>query len=165
MAENDGARYPLEELASLPSFHHPTVSPDGKAVALYYDGSGRNELHLLDADTGEHRRVSDGQVPRDARWFVRWDAAGEGVYFHLDDAGDEQNDVHRIGREGTSEPVVELDGQTVLMDVAGDWLLVGSSSGGQVNYPPLLPRRRRASVLAGRALMWTPGNQSPAIGW
>ena len=36
-----------------------------------------------------------------------------------------------------------------------------------VNYPTLLLRRRRASVLEGRALMWTPGpgNQSPAIGW
>jgi hypothetical protein len=33
-----------------------------------------------------------------------------------------------------------------------------------VNYPTLLPRRIRASVLEGGALMWTPGNQSPAIG-
>jgi methyl-accepting chemotaxis protein len=34
-----------------------------------------------------------------------------------------------------------------------------------VNYPTLLLRRIRASVLEGGALMWTPGNQSPAIGW
>ena len=37
----------LEELAGLPSFHHPTVSPDGSTVAVYYDGSGRNELHQI----------------------------------------------------------------------------------------------------------------------
>jgi len=30
-------------------------------------------------------------------------------------------------------------------------------------YPT--PSALRASVLEGRALMWTPGNQSPAIGW
>jgi hypothetical protein len=35
----------------------------------------------------------------------------------------------------------------------------------RVNYPTLLPRRIRASVFEGVALMWTPGNQSPAIGW
>ena len=39
------------------------------------------------------------------------------------------------------------------------------SRGLHVNYPTLLLRRIRASVLEGRALMWTPGNQSPAIGW
>jgi KaiC len=33
-----------------------------------------------------------------------------------------------------------------------------------VNYPTLLPRRICVSVLEGGALMWTPGNQSPAIG-
>jgi hypothetical protein len=39
------------------------------------------------------------------------------------------------------------------------------SHGACVNYPTLLSRRIRASVLEGWALMWTPGNQSPAIRW
>jgi len=38
----------LEELASLPTIAHPTASPDGDEVALYYDGTGRNELHVID---------------------------------------------------------------------------------------------------------------------
>jgi putative transposase len=36
--------------------------------------------------------------------------------------------------------------------------------GNRVNYPTLLPRRIRTTVLEGGALMWTPSNQSPAIG-
>ena len=34
-----------------------------------------------------------------------------------------------------------------------------------VNYRTLLPRRIRASVLEERALICTPGDQSPARGW
>ena len=90
----------LEALASLPGFHHPTASPDGSEVAMYYDGSGRNELHVLDAADGEDARWSDGEVPRNARWYVRWGADGDRVFFHLDDGGDEQNDVYAVDRDG-----------------------------------------------------------------
>ncbi|AFZ74244.1 hypothetical protein [Natronobacterium gregoryi] len=38
----------LEELPPL-----PTVAPDGNEVALYYDITGRNELRVLDAETGD----------------------------------------------------------------------------------------------------------------
>ncbi|ERG88729.1 MAG: hypothetical protein J07HX5_00875 [halophilic archaeon J07HX5] len=37
----------LEELASLPSLIAPSVSPDGDQIGIYYDVTGRNELHLL----------------------------------------------------------------------------------------------------------------------
>ncbi|WP_284007343.1 S9 family peptidase [Haloarcula pelagica] len=125
----------LAELASLPTIAHPTASPDGSEVAFYYDASGRNELHVLDIETGEHTRWSDGEVPRNARWFVEWDADGDRVYFHLDDDGNEQNDIYAIDRDGAVEPVVELDGQTVLADVGedGETLLVGSTRDGQMN--------------------------------
>ncbi|MEF8774573.1 MAG: S9 family peptidase, partial [Halobacteriales archaeon] len=125
----------LEELASLPTIAHPAVSPDGEEVALYYDGTGRNELHLLDVESGERTRVSEGEVPRNARWFVRWDADGERMFFHLDDAGNEQNDVHVIDRDGNAEPVVEMDGQVALQAVGedGETLVVGSSRDGQMN--------------------------------
>ncbi|WP_114576183.1 prolyl oligopeptidase family serine peptidase [Saliphagus sp. LR7] len=123
----------LDELASLPTFHHPTASPDGETVAVYHDVSGRNELHLIDVATGESHQVSDGEVPRNARWPVRWDAAGERVYFHIDDAGDEQNDVHAISREGEVEPILEREGQTVLADVSEAFLLFGSTAEGQLN--------------------------------
>lgn len=42
----------LEALASLPTIAHPTASPAGSEVALYYDVTGRNELHVLDVETG-----------------------------------------------------------------------------------------------------------------
>jgi dipeptidyl aminopeptidase/acylaminoacyl peptidase len=125
----------LEELASLPTLAHPTASPDGDEVALYYDVTGRNELHVLDVESGEMAQWSDGEVPRNARWFVHWDADGERVFFHLDEGGDEQNDIWALSRDGEAEPVVEQDGQNVLYDVTpdGETLLFGSSRDGQMN--------------------------------
>jgi dipeptidyl aminopeptidase/acylaminoacyl peptidase len=125
----------FKELASLPTFHHPTASPDGSEVALYYNTTGRNELTILDTDSGEHRQVSDGEVPRNARWFIRWDADKERVFFHFDDDGNEQNDIYAIDRNGAIERVVELDGQNILTDVAddGESLLIASSAQGQMN--------------------------------
>jgi dipeptidyl aminopeptidase/acylaminoacyl peptidase len=125
----------LEKLAELPTMAHPTVSPSGEEVALYYDVTGRNELHRLDPETGDLEQWSDGEVPRDARWFVSWDTDGDRVFFHRDEDGDEQNDVYAIDRQGAVEPVVEMDGQVVLNDVAptGDFLIVGASRDGQMN--------------------------------
>ena len=125
----------LEALASLPTLAHPTASPDGDEVAAYYDVTGRNELHVLDADSGERTQWSDGDVPRNARWFVNWSADGERVFFHVDEDGDEQNDLHAISRDGAVEPVVEMDGQVVLNDVGEDGrtLILGSSRDGQMN--------------------------------
>ncbi|MFC4437800.1 MULTISPECIES: S9 family peptidase [Natrialbaceae] len=125
----------LEELARLPTMAHPTVSPSGNEVALYYDVSGRNELHVVDVDSGELTRWSDGEVPRNARWFVSWDADGDRVFFHLDDDGDEQNDVYALSRDGTVEPIVETDGQVVIQDVGddGETLLLASTRDGQFN--------------------------------
>ena len=123
----------LEELASLPTMVHATASPDGGEVALYYDITGRNELHVLDVETGDLGQWSDGEVPRNARWHVDWDEGGDRVYFHLDDAGDEQNDVYAIDRDGSVEPVVEMEGQTSVVDTAEDALLLGSNRDGQLN--------------------------------
>jgi len=114
---------------------HPTPTPDGDEVALYYDIDGRNQLYLLDPDTGDLTQWSDGQVPKDARHGFAWDAAGERVFFHLDEAGNEQNDVHAIDRDGNAQPVVETDGQATLQSVGddGETLLVGSNADGQMN--------------------------------
>jgi dipeptidyl aminopeptidase/acylaminoacyl peptidase len=125
----------LEQLASLPTLAHPTTSPSGEEVAVYYDVTGRNELHVLDVESGEMSRWSDGEVPRNARWFVEWGTDGDQVFFHLDEAGNEQNDIHSLSRDGEAEPVVELDGQNVLSDVGEDGrtLLVASTRDGQMN--------------------------------
>lgn len=124
----------LEALAGLPTYHHPVASPDGDQIALYYDETGRNELHVLDLETGEREQWSDGEVPRNARWPIVWGPDGERVYFHLDEDGDEQNDVYAIDGDGAVEAVVELDGQTTLHEVAEDGTCyVGSTRDGQMN--------------------------------
>ena len=129
----------LERLASLPSFQHAVASPDGDRVALYYDATGRNELHVLDVESGDLRQISDGEVPRNARWHVDWSADGDWVYFHDDEGGNEQNDIYRIGvrgeTEGEVEQLTDLEGQTALVDVAddGETLLLGSNRDGQMN--------------------------------
>jgi len=125
----------IEALARLPTIAHPTVSPDGDEVAFYYDETGRNEIHVLDRTTGERRQWSNGDVPRNARWYLEWGADGDRVYFHRDEDGDEQNDIYVLTRDGTVESVVEMDGQVTLTDVGpdGEWLLVGSNRDGQMN--------------------------------
>ncbi|WP_254808032.1 S9 family peptidase [Natronosalvus amylolyticus] len=125
----------LEELARLPTMAHPTVSPDGDEVALYYDISGRNELHVLDIESGDLEQWSAGEVPRNARWYVSWGADGDRVFFHLDDDGNEQNDIYALSRDGDVESVVEMDGQVAIQDVGddGETLVLGSSRDGQMN--------------------------------
>jgi dipeptidyl aminopeptidase/acylaminoacyl peptidase len=124
-----------EELASLPEFYHPAVSPSGGDVAFYYDETGRNELYTLDLDTGEYEQWSDGEVPRSARWPHAWGGSDDRIYFHVDEGGNEQNDLHALTREGDHEVVVEVDGQAILYDVSqgGGWLLYGSDEGDQMN--------------------------------
>ena len=124
-----------EELASLPEFYHPSVSPDDERVAFYYDETGRNELYVLDPASGERTRVSDGEVPRSARWPIEWSGDGDRVFFHLDDDGDEQNDVWMTDLDGSFERVVEVDGQAVIQDstLDGRWLLYASDEGEQMN--------------------------------
>ncbi|MFH5800101.1 S9 family peptidase [Haladaptatus sp. CMAA 1911] len=126
---------PLEALASLPEFYHPMVAPDGERVACYYDGSGRNELCVLDVESGELDRLSDGDVPKSARWHICWDADCERIYFHRDDDGDEQNDIHALTTDGDHETLVEVDGQGIIFDVSPDGrhLLYGSDEGDQLN--------------------------------
>ena len=147
----------LETLASLPSFYHPTADPDGERVAIYYDVTGRNELHVLDAATGGSECWTDGQVPRDARWHLRWSADGDRVFFHRDEAGDEQNDLHAVDSDGYTEPVVEMDGQVTLRDVGGDGetLLVGSTRDGQMNlYRHDLPAGETTKLTDYERAVW-----------
>jgi len=127
--------FPLEDLIRLPDFYNPVVSPDGDRVAFYYDETGRIELYVQDLDTGERERISDGNVPRNARYPIAWSRDGERIFFHEDEGGDEQNDVHAMDLDGEREPLVTLDGQCVLQDVGpdGDSLLFTSTAGEQMN--------------------------------
>ncbi|MFC7137346.1 prolyl oligopeptidase family serine peptidase [Halobaculum litoreum] len=148
----------LRALAELPTMAHPAPTPDGDEVALYYDVDGRNELYLLDPATGDLSQWSDGQVPKDARHGFAWDAAGDRVFFHLDEAGNEQNDVHAIDRDGNAEPVVEMDGQVTLQAVGddGETLLVGSNADGQMNvYRHDLPSGETTKLTDYDRAVWT----------
>jgi dipeptidyl aminopeptidase/acylaminoacyl peptidase len=124
-----------ETLARLPEFYHPVVLPGREAVAFYHDETGRNELSVQDLSTGERTRWSDGTVPRNARWYLLPGADGDRVFFHRDEDGNEQNDIHEITRDGEVNAVVTVDGQAVLHDVGPDGrvLLYGSDEGAQMN--------------------------------
>ena len=123
----------LEEIAKLPSFHHPIISPDRERIAIYYDGTGRNELHVVDPETGSMEQWSTGQVPRNARWYLNW--LDDRVLFHKDEDGNEQNDIWAVDSAGDAEVLVEQEGQTVIGDVSkdGSFLLFGSTRDGQMN--------------------------------
>ena len=123
----------LEAVARLPTVHQPTPSPDGDAMAFVWDDTGRNELHLRDLATGETRRLSDGELPRSSATPLLWSADGERVFYHRDDAGDEQFDLCAADRDGDHETVVALDGQNRLLATAGEDLLFASTAGGQMN--------------------------------
>lgn len=135
MADTD--RDVIESLASLPTVAHPVVAPDGEAIALYYDGTGRHELSLLDPATGDRTQLTDGEVPRDVTWGpgLAWSADGERVYFHRDEAGDEAYDLWSVDRSGAVEPVVEMDARVTLADVGvdGDRLLLTANPNGQLS--------------------------------
>lgn len=129
------ANVPLEELARLPDFYHPVASPTDTAIAYYYDGTGRNELYVDHLDGAPPTRVSDGDVPRSARWWIRWRGDGETILFHRDDDGDEQNDIWEIDLDGNARPVVETSGQTIIYETTpdGNDLLYGANHEGQMN--------------------------------
>ncbi|SFC69676.1 Dipeptidyl aminopeptidase/acylaminoacyl peptidase [Halobiforma haloterrestris] len=134
---NDSATVddPLEALAALPTLCRPTVSPSGDRVALYYDDTGRNELHVLDVTTGNRRQWSDGNVPRDGNAPLGWAADGDRVLVHIDDAGDEQYDIYAMDATGSLDPVVRSDGKNELCAIApdGSFVVVNSTRNGQMN--------------------------------
>ncbi|QCJ47080.1 prolyl oligopeptidase family serine peptidase [Haloprofundus sp. MHR1] len=118
----------LEELVNLPEITRPSASPDGERVTFYSDTTGRNEIFVLDVDTGEAEQWSDG-TDMQAWWPLSWSADGERVFFHRDADGDEQNDIYALASDGATEPVVETDDQTNLHAVGtdGETLLVASN--------------------------------------
>src|SRR6056297_1875963 len=135
MTDDTDSNDRLEEFAALSTLANPTASPTGEEIALYYDVTGRNELHVLDAASGKLTQWSDGEVPRDSGAPLFWGADGDRVYFHSDEGGNEQYDVYACERDGDVEPVVQSSERNVLHDVdqEGKFLLVGSTREGQLH--------------------------------
>jgi len=127
--------YPLDALASLPNFYHPFARGESDDVAVYYDETGRNELYVIDTETGDRTRVSDGNVPRNAMYPFYAGPEADRFYFHQDEGGDEQNDIMCLHRDGTVEPVIATDAKCDLTDVSADgrFLLYTSDASGQMN--------------------------------
>src|SRR5688572_33450125 len=92
-------RIPLEELCRLPSFYLPVVSWKGDRVALYWDKTGRMELHVMDLATRETRQASHGEQPRALRAGFAWDRADESLVVARDSRGTDQHDRYRIAVE------------------------------------------------------------------
>ncbi len=111
---------PLKELVSLPEIYHPATSPDGNKIAFYWDKSGRNELYILEISSNEVKKLSDGQVPRNARWPIVWGGEGERIYFHKDEAGNEQNDIYSIDLNGNVREEISAEGQCIIQDSSSD---------------------------------------------
>jgi len=124
-----------ERFVTLPELGHPTASIEGDRVAFYANRTGQNEVYVCDLGTGEVSQWSDGGVPNHMQWPLAWAADGEAVYVHVDDTGDEANDVYALERDGTLRPIVETAGQTNLHDVGadGETLLVSSTHERQMN--------------------------------
>ncbi|WP_232700944.1 S9 family peptidase [Halobacterium wangiae] len=125
-----------ETLELLPELTQATVSPDGRRVAFYYDATGRNEVHVLDLETGDCEQYTDGEAPASNLWPLAWTADGERVLYHHDDSdGGERRDVYTVDATGETEPVVETDGTTTIRAVGpdGETLLVRSNHEGDMD--------------------------------
>ncbi|MFB6253994.1 MAG: prolyl oligopeptidase family serine peptidase, partial [Halobacteriaceae archaeon] len=124
-----------EQIARLPEFYSPQLSPENDKLAFYHDKSGRMELYSMDLSTGEWSQWSEGNVPRNLSGGIKWDESNERIYYHVDQDGNEQNDIHAITPDGKTEPVIEVDGQSYIVAVDPDntFLLYVSDEQTQLN--------------------------------
>jgi dipeptidyl aminopeptidase/acylaminoacyl peptidase len=128
---------PAEAIHDLPTLTHVTVSSDGDRVACYDTGSGSNEVHVLDRESGEIVRWTDGEAGDGNVWPVAWGPDGERVLLHRDDAdGGEAYDVFAVDGDGDVERLTETDGSTQLRGVGpeGRLLVRSSHEGGMDAY-------------------------------
>lgn len=65
-----------------------------------------------------------------------WHTNGNKIYFHKDEAGNEQNDIHIIDMEGEVEVEIEMDGQCIISDISDDgrYLLFTCDRDEQMNH-------------------------------
>jgi dipeptidyl aminopeptidase/acylaminoacyl peptidase len=153
-------------LESLPELAQATVSPDGRRVAFYYDATGRNEIHVLDPETGDCEQWTDGDAPASNVWPIAWTADGERVLYHHDDSeGSERRDVYAVDADGETEPVVETDGTTTIRAVGsdGETLLVRSNhQGGMDAYCDDRPADDLTKLTDADVPVWRPVLSSDA---
>ena len=63
-------------------------------LAFYWDKTGRVELYVLNLDSKEIEKISQGEVPRALRSGFIWTRDNENVIFAKDKDGNEQHDLY-----------------------------------------------------------------------
>jgi len=129
---------PLEEIASLPNFYMPSVSPDRSKIAFYWDKGGNLELYVMNTQAGSTpRQVSAGQLPKALHAGFVWSHNSRMIYFAKDRDGDEQHNVWRIDLDsGEAEQLTDnpkAQEYPVEANPDGKTLLVASNLHGQLN--------------------------------
>jgi dipeptidyl aminopeptidase/acylaminoacyl peptidase len=129
---------PLEEIASLPNFYMPSVSPNRNKIAFYWDKGGSLELYVMDTAAGSKpKQVSAGQLPKALHAGFVWSQDSNTIYFAKDNDGDEQHNVWRIDLDsgGAQQLTDNPKAQEYPMEVSpdGKTLLVASNLYGQLN--------------------------------
>jgi len=129
---------PLEEIASLPNFYVPSVSPDRNKIAFYWDKGGKLELYVTDTAPGSTpKQISDGQLPKAVHAGFVWSHDSKTIFFAKDNDGDEQHNIWRIDLESgaveqlTNNPTAQE--YPVESSPDGKTLLVASNLYGQLN--------------------------------
>jgi dipeptidyl aminopeptidase/acylaminoacyl peptidase len=129
---------PLEEIASLPNFYMPTVSPDRSKIAFYWDKTGGLELYVMDTTPGcEPQQISHGELPKALHAGFVWSHDSKRIFFAKDNDGDEQHNIWQIdlnsgeAKQLTDNPKAQEFPMEANPD--GKTLLVLSNLYGQLN--------------------------------
>ncbi len=130
------AKIKIEELASLPSFYLPRLSPDRKKIVYFGDQSGRMEIYIKDLASKETIQLTDGQAPRSIRAGFIWHPDSKHLVFPKDQDGDENHNLFLLDTE-TKEitPLTEYPAQHYPIDIdrEGRFLSLTSNREGQLN--------------------------------
>ncbi len=81
---------------------HPKSSPDGSLILVFRGGGGRGELWLIDATTGEERRLTESGGAGD------WSPDGTRVVFPDPDPA--TSDLMTIGKDGANREALDIKG-------------------------------------------------------
>ncbi|MEO8606526.1 MAG: S9 family peptidase [Chloroflexota bacterium] len=157
---------PLEEIASLPNFYGPSVSPDHDKIAFYWDKSGALELYVMPTvPGGTPKQVSDGQLPKALHAGFVWSSDGKNIFFAKDNDGDEQHNIWRINLEsGQTEQLTnnpKAQEYPVEASPDGKTLLVLSNLYGQLNLLALDLKSREYQQLTHYAFPVDGAKYSP----
>lgn len=116
---NMGDALSIDELAGVPSFTWPAVSPSGSLLAFYRERDGHCELSLLDRATGTTTPIPSERSFRPINRLI-WDLAEQWLYVPYSETEDDRTDIYALERDGTTRSVISREGRCWLWDVSPD---------------------------------------------